>query len=154
MIQKNSKNQKIPKIKLTKLHFFEMIYKISSNFTRSHQTSPKFTNVHQNSPKFTTVFLSFPKLKQGKKVCKATAVRCASLFLFAGIALKRQLVKWLPPAEEQHCWIGGTALVDCYQRRTAVKGSKMIKIYKCVKIKLLIVISCSFFSIHYIPQIL
>ena len=38
----------------------------------------------------TLVFCEWPH-KQGKKVCKATAVRCAYLFLFAGIAEKRFL---------------------------------------------------------------
>ena len=46
--------------------------------------------------------------EQGKKVCKVTAVRCAFLFLFAGLR-GRDIVKWLPPPPPEE----EAALVSC-----------------------------------------
>ena len=57
-----------------------------------------FSQIDSKPTKLKGFFLEKLRLykKQGKKVCKATAARCAHLFLFAGIAEKRckQVTPW------------------------------------------------------------
>ena len=62
---------------------------LRQNAANKTQTSSGRPDIRGGPHVFCFLICAFPFEKQGKKVCKVTAVQCAYLFLFAGMAEMR-----------------------------------------------------------------